>query len=797
MKYKKNLKTTIKKKDFKIGHYLQATAFTTILMVALPQYAMAVDSDGDGISDIDECAAGFVDWDDSQSGNSEITGTLADVTITLNYSSNLSGFPTVDTNRIQNTEGSKGLIVLAGTSYAQRESLRFGDATSTIEYTFSPALPRDIYLHYSALEKDMYLSTGELVSVHNGGSIGSGNYNFSEDANASIDDDGGFTALIPAGTSTLTISRPDTDLADGYDGTFSSTYCDTDADNIPNYLDLDSDNDGSTDADEVAAGTDYLDPTDNPAMNEIIEDIAGNANGTAVTAAQINSIIGLSGAITDIDYTTALDAATYVDETAPTIEEIQAVINSVNENIVIDTNNPEHLAILGVSKTEADALIALYNDTNGTGWTNNQNWTKLVEVATWSGITVNDGNVTVINIKRNNLVGTIPAELGNLSELLYLDLQINNLSGSIPTTLGNLTKLDYIALDENQLTGSIPSELSNLTLLRYLYLYKNQLTGTIPPNLLLNPDGLVLSLADNNLSGVLPAYLKDVNVIQGDRFYRGFDLYNNKFTFSDIEPNYATILSGAGINGIDINNGLEIVTQKAVDSNRVITPLRTEATLTITPELAENPSGNDSYQWFKDGVAIAGATNRIYTKDNITLDDAGVYTYEVNNSVVTELTLQSNNPGEGISVDITDVRAEVIEDIAGNTDGVPATAEQINAITGVSGAVDGVDYSAALAAAKDATPSGYVDPANPTAAEIQAVIDSVNASNDGLSEVAEDIAGNTNGTAVTAEQINAITGVSGAVDGVDYSAALAAAKDATPSGFTPTQLTQQQQRYKP
>jgi len=96
-------------------------------------------------------------------------------------------------------------------------------------------------------------------------------------------------------------------------------------------------------------------------------------------------------------------------------------------------------------------------------------------------------------------------------------------------------------------------------------LYKNQLTGTIPPNLLLNENGLVLSLADNNLSGELPAYLQDVNVIQGDKFYRGFDLYNNNFTFSDIEPNYTTILSGPGINGTDINNGLEIVTQKAVD----------------------------------------------------------------------------------------------------------------------------------------------------------------------------------------------------------------------------------------
>ncbi len=60
---------------------------------------------------------------------------------------------------------------------------------------------------------------------------------------------------------------------------------------------------------------------------------------------------------------------------------------------------------------------------------------------------------------------------------------------------------------------------------------------------------------------------------------------------------------------------------------------------------------------------------------------------------------------------------EVVEDIAGNANGTAATAAQINAIDGVSGAIDGVDYATALAAGT------YTDPANPTAAEIQAVID--------------------------------------------------------------------------
>jgi len=93
--------------------------------------------------------------------------------------------------------------------------------------------------------------------------------------------------------------------------------------------------------------------------------------------------------------------------------------------------------------------------------------------------------------------------------------------------------------------------------------------------------------------------------------------------------------------------------------------------------------------------------------------------------------------------------------------------------------VDGRDYATALAAAKDVSPSAYADATNPTPAEIQTVIDSVNIAN----AVAEDIAGNTDGTAVSPAELNQILGVSGAIDGTDYSTALAAAKDATPSGY--------------
>jgi len=60
---------------------------------------------------------------------------------------------------------------------------------------------------------------------------------------------------------------------------------------------------------------------------------------------------------------------------------------------------------------------------------------------------------------------------------------MNQLTGSIPTELGNLTNLVSLWLDDNQLEGAIPADLGNLTNLNYLYLNSNQLTGSIPATL--------------------------------------------------------------------------------------------------------------------------------------------------------------------------------------------------------------------------------------------------------------------------------------------------------------------------
>ena len=109
-----------------------------------------------------------------------------------------------------------------------------------------------------------------------------------------------------------------------------------------------------------------------------------------------------------------------------------------------------------------DALVALYNTTNGDNWREKDNWLSDHPVDTWFGITADsDGCVTQLVLERNYLIGGIPPELGNLASLEDLSLHTNQLSGEIPPELGDLANLEVLHLHANQLSGCVPSSLQN------------------------------------------------------------------------------------------------------------------------------------------------------------------------------------------------------------------------------------------------------------------------------------------------------------------------------------------------
>jgi hypothetical protein len=115
----------------------------------------------------------------------------------------------------------------------------------------------------------------------------------------------------------------------------------------------------------------------------------------------------------------------------------------------------------------------------------------------------------------NQLSGSIPPELGNLSNLWYIQLGNNQLSGSIPPQFSNLHNLDEIDLGDNQLSGSIPPDLGNLNYLDEIDLGNNQLSGSIPPQLGNLSNLTQLSLHNNQLNGTIPPQLGNLSKLEG------------------------------------------------------------------------------------------------------------------------------------------------------------------------------------------------------------------------------------------------------------------------------------------
>ena len=96
------------------------------------------------------------------------------------------------------------------------------------------------------------------------------------------------------------------------------------------------------------------------------------------------------------------------------------------------------------------ALVALYDATDGPNWKNDANWLSDKPLHTWYGVTTDGrGRIIWLDLRRNELSGEIPTELGTLPALTSLDLSDNQLSGAIPIELGGLPNLETLRLSPN------------------------------------------------------------------------------------------------------------------------------------------------------------------------------------------------------------------------------------------------------------------------------------------------------------------------------------------------------------
>ncbi len=260
-----------------------------------------------------------------------------------------------------------------------------------------------------------------------------------------------------------------------------------------------------------------------------------NITWTAGSVDTIKIEYSINGGSTYINIASKVYAATgsynwTIPYTASTNCKIK--ITDITDGSIADSSD----AVFTILEPDREALKALYTATNGAGWTNSANWNSNLPLSSWYGITTSSNRVTAIDLHQNNLLGKLPAEIGNLTQLQQLLLRENSISDTIPGQIGNLVNLNTLSLYENQLSGSIPLSLYNLTNLETIELGYNQLTGTISNQIgnLINLRNLIL--CSNQLTGNFPSTFFNLNNL------KVIDVQNNQLSGS-ISPLWGNLLA--------------------------------------------------------------------------------------------------------------------------------------------------------------------------------------------------------------------------------------------------------------
>ncbi|KAA3467298.1 putative LRR receptor-like serine/threonine-protein kinase isoform X2 [Gossypium australe] len=208
----------------------------------------------------------------------------------------------------------------------------------------------------------------------------------------------------------------------------------------------------------------------------------------------------------------------------------------------------------------------------------------------------NWSKLTVLRFQGNSFEGPIPSTFANLTSLTelrisglsngsslafikdmkslgVLDLRNNNISGTIPSSMGEYQSLTQLDLSFNNITGQIPDSLFNLSSLTHLFLGNNKLNGTLPAeksSSLRNMLDIRRDVAYNNLAGNFPSWISEPNLL--------INLVANNFTIG--ESNSSVLPSGLNClqrnfpcnrgSGIYFNFAINSGGQQITSSDRIL-----------------------------------------------------------------------------------------------------------------------------------------------------------------------------------------------------------------------------------
>ncbi|KAF0935646.1 hypothetical protein E2562_035097 [Oryza meyeriana var. granulata] len=117
-------------------------------------------------------------------------------------------------------------------------------------------------------------------------------------------------------------------------------------------------------------------------------------------------------------------------------------------------------------------------------------------------------SLSVLDLSHNWFTGEVSPALANCTMLKVLKVGMNNLSGTLPVELFDMTSLEHICFADNGLQGELDeAHMAKLNNLVTLDLGGNSFHGEIPESIGQLKKLEVLRLSNNNMSGHLPSSL--------------------------------------------------------------------------------------------------------------------------------------------------------------------------------------------------------------------------------------------------------------------------------------------------
>ena len=170
------------------------------------------------------------------------------------------------------------------------------------------------------------------------------------------------------------------------------------------------------------------------------------------------------------------------------------------------------------------ALVKLFDAFGGADkMKSDRAWDLSKPINEWYGVTLTeDGRVSVLKFLKGTVTEdwTLPAAIGELTELTDLRFVDCKVVGAIPEEIYSLTKLTTLYLTNNKVTGTLSAQIANLTELTNIYIDQNpDLGGSLPAEIGQLVKLVNLNISKTAFSGAIPESVTNLDALKNFMAY--------------------------------------------------------------------------------------------------------------------------------------------------------------------------------------------------------------------------------------------------------------------------------------